>query len=73
MCQIVTVSFRKRQPTVREKPQKFLHDLSTLPIYCQSSKQLNTTQCVNILLDPELSTDSRVHLTSAVILCLSLI
>ena len=58
MCQIVTVSFRKRQPTVREKPQKFLHDLSTLPIYCQSSKQLNTTQCVNILLDPELSTDS---------------
>ena len=54
----VTVSFRKWQPTVCKKPQKFLHDLSTLPIYCQSSKQLNTTRCVNILLDPELSTSS---------------
>ena len=56
MC--VCISFRKRQPTVRDKPQKFLHDLSTLPIYCQSSKQLSTIQCVNILLDPELSSDS---------------
>ena len=58
MYKIDTVSFRKRQPTVRDKPQKFLHDLSTLPIYCQPSKQLNTTQRVNILLDPELSSDS---------------
>ena len=47
MYKIATVSFRKRQPTVHDKPQKFLHDLSTLPIYCQPSKQLNTTQCVN--------------------------
>ena len=50
--------FRKRQPTVRDKPQEFLHGLSTLPIYSQSSKQLSTVQCVNILLDPELSSDS---------------
>ena len=38
-----------------DEPQKFLHGLSTLPIYSQSSTQLNTIQCINILLDPDLS------------------
>ena len=52
------VPFRKRQPTVHDKPLKFLHDLSTIPIYCQSSKQLSTVQCVDILFDPELSSNS---------------
>ena len=40
---------------MQDEPQKFLHGLSTLPIYSQSSKQLTTTQCINILLDPDLS------------------
>ena len=64
--------------TVCDKPQKFLHDLSTLPIYPQPSKQLNTAQCVIILLDPELSSDSLCtcvpfNINAIVILCMLLI
>ena len=55
VCNII---FRKQQPTVRDKPQKFLHKLPNLPIYSQTSKQLNTKQCVNTLLDPQLSSGS---------------
>ena len=47
--------FRERQPTVRDEPLTYLHDLSSLPIYCQSSKLLATAECIDILLDPELS------------------
>ena len=55
VCNII---FRKQQPTVHDKPQKFLHRLPNLPIYCQTSKQLNTKECVNTLLNPELSSGS---------------
>ena len=35
----------------------FLHELSSIPIYCQPSQLLSTVQCTDVLLDPELSPD----------------
>ena len=57
-AECICALFRKRELTVHDKPLKFLHDLSTVPIYYQSSKQLSTVQCIDILLDPDLSSDS---------------
>ena len=49
--------FRERQPTVRDEPgQQYLHAIPSLPIYCShSSKFVTTAQCMDILMDPELS------------------
>ena len=38
-----------------DEPQKFLHSLPGLPIYSQPNKQLTTVQCIDILLQPDLS------------------
>lgn len=53
---LVCVCYRRRA-AIFDEPQAYLHDSPRLPIYCQVSKLLSTSQCVNALLDPELKSD----------------
>lgn len=53
------VATREHLPTIRDEQEQInLHDMPGLPIYCtHSSKLITTPQCMDILLDPELSPD----------------
>ena len=53
------VATREHQPTIRDEQEQInLHGMPGLPIYCtHSSKLITTVQCMDILLDLELSPD----------------
>ena len=48
---------RKFRWPSRLVPQIYLHGNHDIPIYCKISKLLSTEECINIILDPKLTSD----------------